>query len=190
MLNLLYALHQLLCGSSLWGRYDCHWPWTTRKLRFGQVKQFSQAHPESLHSQCELLLLTPSSYIFSLPPSEFFPSRNNPSRQLFMNSTNIFESFYTRLCTTYKGSCNKLGRSHRTLCFLLKNYYVLISYMNTMYLNHIYPQLSLCNLWITSPIPFAISRQGLPLPHFLCLLSCSSSFFLTHLVYLVFLICA
>ena len=78
------------------------------KLRFGQVKQFSQDHLENLCSQCELLLLTPSSYIFSLPPFEFFPSRNNPPSQLFMNSINVFESFYTRLCTTFVLSFKKL----------------------------------------------------------------------------------
>lgn len=48
------------------------------------------------------------------------------------------------------------------LYFLLKNYHiVLISYMNTMNLDGIYPLLSLCNLQITSPIPFATSSQGL-----------------------------
>ena len=121
MLNLPYAFHQLLCGRSLGGRYYCHWPWMTRKLRFGQVKQFSQDHFESLCSQCELLLLIPLSYIFSLPPSEFFPSRNNLPSQLFMNSTNVFESFfYTRLSTTFKGSSDKWGISHRTFVLSFK----------------------------------------------------------------------
>lgn len=51
------------------------------------------------------------------------------------------------------------------LCFLLKKYHiVLISYMNTMNLDRIYPLLSLCNLQITSPIPFATSSQGLLAP--------------------------